>query len=78
MKILVYIVLPLLLFGFETLAQAEDLQTLDGEIYTNVRVREVKPNGLKIFHSKGIVLFIFRTSRILFAGNTDTIRKRRP
>lgn len=60
MKNLVYIVLPLLLFGFETLAQAEDLQTLDGEIYTNVRVREVKPNGLKIFHSKGIVFVHFQ------------------
>lgn len=60
MKKFILTALPLLLFGIETMAQAEDLQTLDGEIYTNVRVREVKPNGLKIFHSKGIVFVHFQ------------------
>ena len=49
----------LLLCATASAALGLDLETLDGELYKNVKIRAVEPSGLRITHAKGVSFLRF-------------------
>jgi len=52
------LVLVLVVISFPTLAM--DITNKSGQIFQNVKIEEVRPDGLNVFHSKGVAFLPFR------------------
>ena len=72
--------LAAVLFGAAlTLSRAEDIKTVTGEEYKNVKISRVEPDGLVIIASYGIIKILSQNSRLNSSRSITTTQKlRRP
>ena len=64
----------LLFWATLTLARADDIKTVTGKEYKNVKISRAEPDGLVIIASYGIIKFRLKTCPPTFSKNIITIR----